>query len=370
MSPPNLFLCTRPPSYFDVARRVLYRTEVGPHSKVFVDLLEMVNAIRGTRYTNPVGEVVNKNTVKIIGPVESDLHALGDPQLILANLVMSKDYFNRAATRVSGSNTGDPVLTAKRLRELSEILADATDLAQRHRPCASLLVLPELSLPRAWFREVANHVSKYGSFGMVVGLEYRHSPRKPFVFNQVYAVIPGPFRSTAIWPWTKEFPASEEARGLSKHKVSFAPKQNDVPRPHTVVISPYGRLSVLICSELIEASKISNLYRRVEVVAVPAWNKDTASYDHLIQSAGLQLNAILAVANNGRYSDCRAWAPLKVRWQRDLCRLIERDRNRVISVKIPLASLRAWRKSALTGGQSNDLEWRPLPPDWHPLDEE
>ena len=129
-----------------------------------------------------------------------------------------------------------------------------------------------------------------------------------------------------------------------------------------VVISPYGNVSVLICSELIEARRIADLLRRVEVVVVPSWNQDTASYDHLIKSVGLQLFAIVGVANNGIYSDCRAWAPRMVRWQRDLCRLIERGINGVITVRMPLRSLREWRE---TGGVADDNDgWRALPPDW------
>ena len=112
-----------------------------------------------------------------------------------------------------------------------------------------------------------------------------------------------------------------------------------------------------ICSELIETRKVADLLARVEVVAVPSWNKDTFSYDHLMRTAGLQLNAIVGIANNGHYSDCRAWAPREVRWQRDLCRLIERDVDGVIGVPIPLASLRAWRAGRGRG-------WRTLPPDW------
>ncbi len=367
MSPVRLFLSTRPPSYFDVARRVLYRTEAGLRSEVFTELLEMVNAIRGTQYSDPVGEVIDDYTVHIPGRLELGDDDFANPQLILGNLVLSEEFFTRAATRKSASNTGDPVLTVERLRDLTEILAKSYELAQRHQPSPSLLVLPELSLPRAWFREVATHVSKYGSFGLIVGLEYLHRPSDRLVFNQVYAVIPGPFKSTATWPWTKEFPAREEFTKLNELNVSFEKRDNRESRPRTVVESQYGSISVLICSELIEAYRISDLAGRVEVVAVPAWNKDTSSYDHLIQTAGLQLNAIIGVANNGHYSDCRAWAPKRTRWERDLCRLVERDTNAVIAVTLPLESLREWRYSAHSGGLSDESEWRPLPPDWRLL---
>ena len=131
-----------------------------------------------------------------------------------------------------------------------------------------------------------------------------------------------------------------------------------------VVESPYGRVSVLICSELLEARRLADLVGRVEVVVVPSWNRDTASYDHLVQTAGMHLNSFVAIANNGHYSDCRVWAPMKSRWKRDLCRLIERDVDGTIAVILPLASLRAWRRQTDDSASAGETDWRPLPPDW------
>jgi hypothetical protein len=200
---------------------------------------------------------------------------------------------------------------------------------------------------------------RLGRFGLVAGLEYRHDPRHPYVHNQVFAVLPGPYSSVATWPWTKRLPAREEGRWLASLKpaVSFSPSPaRSLPR--TVVKSAWGSLSVLICSELIEARRIADLLGRVNVVLCPAWNTDTSSYDHLIQSVGFQLHSFVAIANNGHYSDCRAWAPRTRRWERDLCRLIERDVDDVVHVDIPLSELVAFHN-----GLPSDA-WRPLPPDW------
>ncbi len=250
-----------------------------------------------------------------------------------------------------------PILTARRLRGVREVLARAAERARAHRGGESLLVLPELSLPRAWFREVATYVTRHGGFGLIVGLEYLHDRTSPTVVNQAYAVIPGPFRSAATWPWSKGHPARDEEAELRRRGLSYRRQHAGRQRRRIVIDSVYGRVSVRICSELIETRKVADLLARVEVVAVPSWNKDTFSYDHLMRTAGLQLNAIVGIANNGHYSDCRAWAPREVRWQRDLCRLIERDVDGVIGVPIPLASLRAWRAGRGRG-------WRTLPPDW------
>ena len=354
---PRVFLCTRPPSYFDVARRALYRMERRLDETVFERLLSWVNAIRGTEYRNPVGSVLDDQTVRIPPTPRLEEHTGGDPQLILGNLVCNDDYYDGAATRRNGSLAGMPILTARRLRGVTEVLARATERARAHRAGESLLVLPELSLPRAWFREVATYVTRHGRFGLIVGLEYLHDRTAPTVVNQAYAVIPGPFRSAATWPWTKGYPAREEAAVLQGRGLAYRQQAPGQQRRRIVIDSVYGRVSVLICSELIETRKVADLLARVEVVAVPSWNRDTFSYDHLMRTAGLQLNAIIGVANNGHYSDCRAWAPREVRWQRDLCRLIERDVDGVIGVPIPLASLRAWRNG-------NGSGWRTLPPDW------
>ena len=361
MSAAQLFLCTRPPSYFDIARRWLYRVErEGFAPGVFERLLAIVNAVRGTEYSDAVGGVIDSNTVSI----ESFWAAaprLGsalnlNPRIILGNLTVSEKAWEAAAIRTGHAPYNAPMLTLDRLQGVATILDRATSVARGR--VSAVLVLPELSLPRQWFRSVSNHVVRIGRFGLVAGLEYIHDPKNTYVSNQVFAVLPGPFASVATWPWTKRLPAREEGRLLANLKpaVSFPPPSSSLPR--IVLKSPWGSLSVLICSELIEARRVADLLGRVDVVLCPAWNTDTSSYDHLIQSVGFQLHSIIAIANNGHYSDCRAWAPRSERWERDLCRLIERDVDDVVYVDIPLDELVSFHMGNPVKG------WRPLPPDW------
>jgi hypothetical protein len=358
----RLFLCTRPPSYFDIARRWLYRVEKdGFAADVFERLLAIVNAVRGTEYRDTVGQVINPSTVSIeslwAGDPPPGSSSPLDPRIILGNLSVTDDAWAAAATRTAHAPYNAPLLTRDRLHGLARVIEKATRVARGR--VSAVLVLPELSLPRRWFRTVSNHVVRLGRFGLVTGLEYLHDPMHQHVRNQVFAVLPGPFSSAATWPWTKRLPAREESVQLGKLRpaVSFPPAPpSSVPR--TVVKSAWGSLSVLICSELIEARRVADLLGRVDVVLCPAWNSDTSSYDHLIQSAGFQLHSIIAIANNGHYSDCRAWAPRSERWERDLCRLIERDVDDIVHVDIPLAALVAFHSGRPVKG------WRPLPPDW------
>jgi hypothetical protein len=357
----RLFLCTRPPSYFDIARRWLYRVEKDSFPPdVFERLLAIVNSVRGTEYRNAVGQVVNPSTVSIesfwSGEPPPGSSSPVNPRIILGNLSVSNDAWTAAATRTSTPPFNAPALTLTRLQGVASVLEKATRVARGR--ASAVLVLPELSLPRRWLRTVSNHIVRLGRFGMVAGLEYLHDPKHHYVSNQVVAVLPGPFSSAATWPWTKRLPAREEGLQLAKLNpaVSFPAAPSSLPR--TVVKSAWGSLSVLICSELIEARRVADLLGRVDVVLCPAWNTDTSSYDHLIQTAGFQLHSIIAIANNGHYSDCRAWAPRSERWERDLCRLIERDVDDVVHVDIPLDELVAFHKGNPVRG------WKPLPPDW------
>jgi len=358
----RLFLCTRPPSYFDIARRWLYRVEKeGFAPDVFERLLEIVNAVRGTEYCDAVGKVIDHSTVSIEAfwaeEPPPDSASPPDPRIILGNLSVDDKAWEAAATRTDHAPYNAPMLTLDRLQRVANILERATRVA--HGRVSAVLVLPELSLPRRWFRSVSNHVVRLGRFGLITGLEYSHDSTQPYVRNQVFAVLPGPFASAATWPWTKRLPAREEGRQLGNLKPpTFFPPPPSSRLPRTVVKSAWGSLSVLICSELIEARRVADLLGRVDVVLCPAWNSDTSSYDHLIQSAGFQLHSIIAIANNGHYSDCRAWAPRSERWERDLCRLIERDVDDVVYVDIPLAELISFHKGNPVKG------WRPLPPDW------
>lgn len=358
----RLFLCTRPPSYFDIARRWLYRVEKeGFAPDVFKQLLKIVNAVRGTEYSDAVGKVIDHSTVSIESFLDAEPPrgsiSPSNPRIILGNLSVKDDGWAAAATRTSHAPYNVPMLTFDRLKGVTNILDRAARVSQDH--VSAVLVLPELSLPRRWFRSVSNHVVRLGRFGLVTGLEYSHDPQQSYVRNQVFAVLPGPFASAATWPWTKRLPAREEAQQLARLKppVSFPPPPlSNLPR--TVVKSAWGALSVLICSELIETRRIADLLGRVDIVLCPAWNPDTSSYDHLIQSAGFQLHSIVAIANNGHYSDCRAWAPRSERWERDLCRLIARDVDDIVYVDIPLTDLVSFHNGDSTKG------WRPLPPDW------
>lgn len=350
--PLNLFLSVHPPRYFDVARQLLALAEIdGYQQHAFLQIERVVNAVRGTLYDRVIGSVTARDHV-VLNVLPDEVPAA---RLILGNLSVDEEWFAGVISRVKS-----PVLSVKRALGLGIVLERARVVAKRRRPDEgrppqALLTLPELSIPREWLRLVSNYVVKLGSYSLAMGLEYLRHAANPWVYNQVLGVFVGTMGAVAPVVWTKHFAATHEAEELKKMRLQFAPPPASTLR--TVVSSQFGKLSVLICSELIEARRVADLVGRVELLLVPSWNKDLASYDHLIQSAGFQVHSIIAIANNGIFSDCRAWAPVRERPLRELCRLIERNSNDVVEVDVPVASLRAFHEG--TPGP-----WRPLPPGW------
>jgi hypothetical protein len=369
VQPARLFLSTRPPSYFDVARQWLRNIESdGVRAGLFDQIVSVVNAIRGTSYSDPAANRIDEQTV-YIGNLGGLAEEGRDPHVILGNVVLEDSYWKAAASQSERARQAG--LTLERLYALSRILDRARSEAfvVRNRP--SILVLPELALPRAWFRSVATHVVAKARHALVTGLEYLHLPEPGGVLNQVAAVFPTAMSAALTWIWTKRRPANEEKAMLQKLRrpLRFAQPQS-AEKSRIVVSTEWGAFSVLVCSELIEARRVADLLGRVQLVICPSWNVDTASYDHLIQSVGLQLHAVVAIANNGYYSDCRVWGPHALRWKRDMCRLIARRVNEVVAVTPPIGSLRAFQESQsgshgfYTDEVGEDAQWKPLPPDW------
>lgn len=351
VAPLNLFLSVRPPQYFDVARQLLALSEhEGYLPDAFAQVERVVNAIRGTRYFQPIGNVIAPDHIAVHSNAEEPA-----ARLILGNVSLDESWHGGTV-----KSPPVPVLSLERARGLGRVLERARVVA-RYRPPdggatapPALLALPELSVPRQWLRPVANHVVKTAPYSLVMGLEYRHDAGNAWVYNQVLGVFVGRYGAVVPVVWTKQYPAAPEIAHLGKYQ--FAPLAVGARR--TVVTSQYGALSVLICSELIEARRVSDLVGRIELLLVPSWNTDTATYEHLMQSAGFQAHTIIGIVNNGNFSDCRAWAPLEKRPLRELCRLIHRDSDDVVWADVPVASLRKFHHGA------PDASWRPLPPGW------
>jgi predicted amidohydrolase len=338
----NVWLMTRPPTAFDVAYRW---AEAG---KSLETLVETINALRGTRYELATIRRADEFTVDI----SQHFFLFGEPKkellLVLGNL--------RTGTLGPWpAAKGKPEITRERLTSLGRIVNLAIERRVRSG-LATLLLLPELSVPRRWIRPLADRlIAEDVSF--VAGLEYARLGGG--VVNDALGVFAAGFHAAAVCRWRKTRPAREEAAMLIGKKVKFIEHS---PTSILVVNTDVGAFSVLICSELLDLTVRSHLLGRIDLLLVPAWNKDTATFDHTVQTVANDLHCYVAVANNAMFSDCRLQTPSDVRYRRDACRLICRDEDEVISVRVDIDALRTFQRVSLDDAANDPAGFKPIPP--------
>lgn len=345
----DVALMTRPPSAFDIAIRW---SQAGQAPN---DVVGTLNSLRGTRYRQGAGTIPWPIPVDA-APARNISPNLQDCWVILGNHQVDERWFY-AALR------GTPVTKSSRAEALAAILKRAisqrrTEEAGRTR-LPILVILPELSMPRRWIRYFAQSLWAQ-RIGLIAGLEYE--VRGTEVSNQAIGTFPGSFRhagSVALWHKTQA--AALEAEILRKKKLTFTKPT----RPRTRVDTEYGSVSALICSEMLDIKVRCELLGRVDMVAVPSWNKDTATFDHTVQTTAADLHCFVAVANNAEFSDSRMFVPKRERHQRDVGRLILCRQNEAISVRISALELRTFQLGVLEGKSlPKKLRqlFKPLPP--------
>lgn len=371
-----VYLMTRPPEYHDVALDCV--KEGIPPDRVH----SVVNALRGTRYSDSgarpalhhqgsdelgVDAVITdfekwQNSMRSPRTAERILalifkvgagDPLPDPLFIVGNVPTDEKYAGLAAQ-------GSPSLTAERFERISHVFDDAIERRRRHRGPA-LLVLPELAVPRSLAPLLVSRAVR-NDLGLLMGLEYLQVGNK--LVNEALLVAPTTVGRVAPFSWSKRFPADIEGIELHRMKTSI------VAAPWTggrrlVVRTPYGDITTLICSELLEPQLMSQVFGRANVVLVPAWNKDVASFEHLARASALRLHAFVCVANNATYSDCRIVGPHKERWAQDVARLVERDASTCVSAVLPLSLLIDFHTEARKNGPhtcADNKFWKPIPP--------
>ena len=344
----GVLLMTRPPSAFDVSYR--WARAKFP----LLELGDVTNAVRWTRYGDSVARQRDPETIDVVGSLDRLLGIQPTAVVIVLGNLHTDIGWSRSAAK------GKPVRSSERIRRLGEVVNAA--IRHGHQSGRSgldtLLVLPELSLPLRWLRPLAARLTGE-RLSFIAGLEYQHVQNG--VVNEAVGVFAPGYNAAAVCLWPKSLPAREEIKELADCGQVFAAQPISAP---LVVNTAYGAVSTLICSELLDVRARGALRGRIDLLAVPAWNKDTATFDHTIQTTANDLHCYVALANNAAYSDCRVQVPSKERYLRDAGRLICREQDMTIAAKIDIAALRSFQEAslAITTEDPDPNQFKPIPP--------
>ncbi len=183
------------------------------------------------------------------------------------------------------------------------------------------VILPELSIPPRWFMSIAHKLHGKG-ISLISGVEYLHS-KPDRVSNQVWAALSHDglgYPSMMVYRQDKQHPAPCEEVNLESlgGRVLVPLEKWDTP---PVIRHGDFHLAMLICSELTNIVYRTALRGKIDALFVPEWNKDTETFNALVESAALDIHAFVIQCNDRQYGDSRIRAPYKDSWLRDLVRL-------------------------------------------------
>lgn len=240
-----------------------------------------------------------------------------------------------------------------RYGRLNRLLNDIISRSKSSDYC----MFPELSIPARWFMRVAKFLFRR-HIALVAGVEYIHDRRRK-VRNQVWVALPHDglgFPSLAIYRQDKQQPALGEEREIERldHLRLSPQKKWKVP---PIIQHGDFRFALLVCSELTNISYRSTLRGEIDALFVVAWNRDTTTFNALVESASLDIHSYIIQCNIRQYGDSRIRAPYKDDWKRDILRVKGGIHDYFVTGRIDIQALRRFQSSH----RSSDQPFKPVP---------
>lgn len=211
----------------------------------------------------------------------------------------------------------------------------------------SYFVLPELALPAHWFMRIARKLQSRG-ISLITGIEYIHASKKR-VRNQVWAALTHDgfgFPSIMIYRQDKQNPAVHEELELQRLAgLKLEPEHRWLKSNPPVIQHGDFRFAILVCSELTNISYRAALRGQVDALFVPEWNKDTETFNTIVESAALDIHAYIIQCNDREYGESRIRAPFKDNWRRDVLRVKGGIHDYCVAGEINIQELRQFQSS-------------------------
>ncbi|MFK3771647.1 reverse transcriptase domain-containing protein [Pseudomonas sp. NPDC089406] len=328
-TPPGLTFATRPFSLNE-----LYLIAPNPFAASSRQTMGLVvRALRGFELTEHKMPRLDKNQVLHIPDGESK----AKKTIAVASLETKDESFTAA---IMGLPDPDGLHRYQRINRLINELISRPD-------GAGYLILPEVSLPAQWFMRIADKLKGRG-ISLIAGMEYFHAPRK-YVRHQVWASLIHDglgFSSLMLYRQDKQRPAFHEEQELFRLAgLQMQPTQEQQWQKPPVIQHGDFRFAIMICSELTNIRYRADLRGQVDALFVPEWNRDTDTFNALVESAALDIHAYIIQCNNRLFGDSRIRAPYSDRWKRDILRVKGGNHDYCITGEIDVLSLRQFQSS-------------------------
>ncbi len=153
----------------------------------------------------------------------------------------------------------------------------------------------------------------------------------------------------------KDIPAYREKMDLEHYANAKFPY--DLKRDLTIYSHGDFYFGLLICNEYLDIERRSFYRGKIDSLIVLEWNKDTHTYNALVESSANDIHSSIVQVNNRKYGDTRVRVPRKNDWERDLVRVMGGELDNFVVVKVPVEELRQFQYF----NSSPEKPFKPIP---------
>jgi hypothetical protein len=247
----------------------------------------------------------------------------------------------------------NPRIRGTRRREFNALLNDA----EKER--VDILVMPEVSVPVAWFKWIADY-ARVKQRCLVFGLEHWIVGKR--AFNFLICMMPirvNGFNSLVINIRLKNHYSPEECEILEGYGY-IVPEPK---RPSYDLISWQGcHFAAFNCFELSNIEHRARFRSKVDILTVSEFNKDTNYFSSIVESATRDLHCYVVQVNDAKYGDSRVCQPARS-VERDLVKVKGGLNSTVLVADCNLGALREFQLKEYSG-QKRLGTFKPTPPDF------